>query len=100
MLTFDPVWIWVGILVFGIAMTTGYLNWDPKKKGRPDEKWLAPAASLESVRSGITSWEPSEDQQRFVVGAQLKPFNLFVHQPPISQKLVRGVSQQGCVLRL
>ncbi len=28
----DPVWIWVGILIFGIAMTTGYLNWDPKKK--------------------------------------------------------------------
>jgi|PeaSoiMetatran63_FD_contig_101_106095_length_344_multi_4_in_0_out_0_1 hypothetical protein len=28
----DPVWIWVGILVFGIAMTTGYLNWDWKKK--------------------------------------------------------------------
>jgi hypothetical protein len=28
----DPLWIWVGILVFGIAVTTGYLNWDPKKK--------------------------------------------------------------------
>ena len=28
----DPVWIWVGILVFGIAVTTGFLNWDPKKK--------------------------------------------------------------------
>ena len=28
----DPVWIWVGILVFGIAMTTGYLMWDPKRK--------------------------------------------------------------------
>ena len=28
----DPVWIWVGILVFGIAVTTGYLNWEPKKK--------------------------------------------------------------------
>ncbi len=28
----DPVWIWVGILVFGIAVTTGYLNWDPKKR--------------------------------------------------------------------
>ncbi len=28
----DPVWIWVGILVFGSAMTLGYLNWDWKKK--------------------------------------------------------------------
>ncbi len=31
MATFDPVWIWVGILVFGIAVTTGFLKWDPKK---------------------------------------------------------------------
>ncbi len=29
---FDPLWIWVGILVFGIAVTVGFLNWDPKKK--------------------------------------------------------------------
>ncbi len=28
----DPLWIWVGILVFGIAVTVGFLNWDPKKK--------------------------------------------------------------------
>ena len=28
----DPVWIWVAILVFGIVMTTGFLNWNPKKK--------------------------------------------------------------------
>ncbi len=28
----DPVWIWVGILVFGIVMTTGFLSWEPKKK--------------------------------------------------------------------
>jgi hypothetical protein len=29
---FDPLWIWVGILVGGIAVTTGFLNWDWKKK--------------------------------------------------------------------
>ena len=28
----DPVWIWVGILVGGIAVTTGFLVWDTKKK--------------------------------------------------------------------
>lgn len=28
----DPLWIWVGILVGLIAVTTGLINWDPKKK--------------------------------------------------------------------
>ena len=28
----DPLWIWVGILVGGIAVTAGFLNWNPKKK--------------------------------------------------------------------
>jgi hypothetical protein len=27
----DPLWIWVGILIGGIAMTTAFLKWDWKK---------------------------------------------------------------------
>ena len=27
----DPLWIWVGILGGGIAVTTGFLLWNPKK---------------------------------------------------------------------
>ena len=49
----DPVWIWVGILVFGIAMTTGYLN-----VGSEEEVGLTKSGSLQrlrwsDVRSGI-----------------------------------------------
>jgi hypothetical protein len=28
----DPLWIWVAILGGSIAVTAGFLNWDPKKK--------------------------------------------------------------------